>query len=356
MMNVKQNELKELMEIDCPIIQGPFGGGISSIELLAIVSNLGGLGSFGAHYLAPERIIALIHDIRKETERSFNINLWVSNFDEDGRHLEQQKYEALCEDFKPYYDELSIALPVFPNDLYHSFEEQAEAIIEARPKVFSFVYGVPSTDIIERCKERGIITLGTATTLNEAIALEDGGVDAVVVTGFEAGGHRVSFLKEAEDSLTGTLALIPQVVDRIKIPIITAGGIADARGIRAASELGASGVQVGTAFLACDESGTSMTHREALFAEAARETILSRAYTGRLARFIPDKFIQDMANHDDLPSPFPIQSFFVKALKEEALKTGNMDYLPMYSSQSAPLLKHRKAKTLFEDLAMAFQN
>ena len=354
MINAEHVKLTELMAIDCPIIQGPFGGGLSSIELLATVSNLGGLGSFGAHHLVPEDIITLVGDIRKETDRSFNINLWVSNFDEDGRHLERQRYEALCEDFKPYYDELGLAIPEFPDAFYHCFEEQVEAVIEAKPKVLSFVYGVPSTKIIERCKERRIVTLGTATTLNEAIALEDGGVDAIVATGFEAGGHRVSFHKEAEDSLTGSLALIPQIVDHVKIPVISAGGVADARGVSAAIALGASGVQVGTAFLACDESGTSASHREVLFTQAARETVLTRAYTGRLARFIPNKFIRDVADHDDLPSPFPIQSFFVKALKEEALKTGNLDYSPMYSSQAAPLLKHRKAAALFEDLAMAF--
>ncbi len=348
------NVLTDLIGIKYPLIQGPFGGGLSSIPLLSTVSNAGGLGSFGAHHLAPDEISSLIRDIRKETEKPFNINLWVSTYDEEGKSVTQGQFDDICKSFRPYYEELGVDLPDFPDSLYHSFEEQVEAVIQSAPKVLSFVYGIPSADVIERCKARGIVTVGTATTLDEAIALEQAGLDAIIATGFEAGGHRVSFLKEAEDSLMGSLALIPQVVDAVNVPVIAAGGIADERGVRAALALGASGVQVGTAFLACDESNTSPEHRRILFTEQAQETTLSRAYTGRLARFIKNKFIEDIEKHATLPADFPIQSFFVGALKKKTLQTGSSDFMSMYSSQAAALLRNKKAKDVFEALAKVF--
>ena len=156
-------------------------------------------------------------------------------------------------------------IPERPKDLGAKFEEQIEAIFEAKPAIFSFVYGIPSSDILENCRTLGIKTVGAATTVDEAIALENAGVDAIVATGFEAGGHRVSFLRSAEDSLTGTFSLIPQVADSVKIPIIAAGGIADARGIKAALALGADAVQMGTAFLATSQSNASQDHKDKLF-------------------------------------------------------------------------------------------
>src|SRR5262249_12137036 len=154
--------------------------------------------------------------------------------------------------------------------------------------------GIPSPEVLRECRQRAIVTLGTATTVDEAVALDEAGVDIVVATGFEAGGHRVSWLRPAEECLIGSLALIPQVVDRIKAPVIAAGGIANGRGIAACLALGASGVQIGSAFLACDESNASPEHREKLLTADGTTTVLTRVFTGRLARGIPNRFVDDL--------------------------------------------------------------
>ena len=150
------------------------------------------------------------------------------------------------------------------------FEDQARVLLDANVPVFSFIFGIPPREILEECRAKGIVTIGTATTPDEAAALEEAGVDAIAASGFEAGGHRGSFLRPAEDSLTGTLSLVPQVVDAVDVPVIAAGGIADARGVIAALALGAEAVQMGTAFLACEESGASPLHREALLRKRCR--------------------------------------------------------------------------------------
>lgn len=349
------NRFTDLLGLRYPIIQGPFGGGLSSIELLRVVSDAGGLGSFGAHHLAPADITALIADIRKATEAPFAINLWVSNRDHYIDAISRRDFNDHSRAFAPIYESVEAKAPDFTTVFSHEFEAQAAAAIEAAPPALSFVYGVPGQHIIEACRAQSIATIGTATTLDEALALEAAGIDMLVATGFEAGGHRVSFMREAEDSLTGTMALVPQIVDKVRIPVIAAGGIADARGVRAAMALGASGVQVGTAFLACHESGTSDLHRDILMTARARYTVLSRAFTGRLARFIENNAIRDMEAAETLPLPFPIQSYFTAPLKAAATEIGNAEYASLYAGQGAPLLEHRSAANLFHALTVDFR-
>ena len=343
-----QNELTKKLGIEYPVIQGPFGGGLSTVKLLAAVSNAGGMGSFGAHILSPSGISELINDIRKETDRPYAINLWVSDHDEGGLNTQREAFNDYVGYFKPYYDALNIKLPEFPDKYTENYEEQVEAVIEAAPPVFSFVYGIPSHDVLERCRRKKITTIGAVTTLEEALAMEEAGVDIILATGLEAGGHRVSFMDKPENSLYGGLALVPQIVDRVKIPVICAGGIVDSRGVKAALALGAQGVQIGTAFLACEESGTSTMHRDVLFSDASYKTVLSRAFTGRLARFIPNKFIDAIEQSKELPLPFPIQSFFTSTIKKSAHEQGNRNFASFYAGQGAPLLKHKKARALIE--------
>jgi nitronate monooxygenase len=178
--------------------------------------------------------------------------------------------------------------------------------------------------------------------------LDDAGVDLIVATGFEAGGHRPSFLSRAEDSLMGTFALTQLVAARVKAPVVAAGGIADGRGIRAALALGAQAAQIGTAFLACAESGTTDEHREALFGDGAQDTVLTRTYTGRLARGLRNRWVEEVTPRAATLPPFPVQSWFVSKLKAAAMKTGRTDLVPLYGSQIAPNLRHRTAPALME--------
>ncbi len=333
-----------------PIIQGPFGGGLSTVRLVAAVSEAGGLGSYGAHHLSPMEIRDLAAEIRRATSRPFALNLWVSDHDPGGLEMHRASFAKNLKLFQPFYDELGLKKPKYPESFGHRFEEQMEAVLEIRPPVFSFVFGMPSAEILTECRKRGIVTLGAATTLDEAIAVEDAGVDLVLATGFEAGGHRPSFLRSAEESLMGTMALVPQVVDRVKIPVIAAGGIADSRGVAAALTLGASAAQLGTAFLACEESGASAVHRAKLFSAAARDTILSRAFTGRLARFIRNRFIRTMEDRRQTLLPFPMQSWFTSFIKLAAAEQENSELMSLYASQATPLLQHRKAAELMNFL------
>ncbi len=346
----QDTEVARRLKLRYPIIQGPFGGGLSSTELLVAVSEAGGLGSFGAHHLTPAQLRDLGASLRARTQRPFALNLWVSDHDPGGLSLTPEQFQEGVERFRPYYDALGLAPPAPPERYGLRFEEQVEALLEARPPVFSFTYGIPSADILAECRRRDIVTLGTATTLDEALAIQEAGVDLVVATGFEAGGHRVSFLRSAEDSLTGTFALIPAVVDRVSIPVIAAGGIADGRGIAAALMLGAQGVQLGTAFLACEESNASAPHRSALFSEQARYTALTRAFTGRLARGLRNRFVEEMTASGAPPFPYPIQSWFTGSFRQAAVEQGRADLLALWAGQAAPLLRHRKAQALFDEL------
>lgn len=289
--------------------------------------------------------------IRKVTNKPFNINLWVNDRDARLATFGEKEYQKLATLFSPYFNELGLPIPEKPTDLGPTFEDQVEAIFEARPKVFSFVYGIPSSEILEKCKSLGIVTVGAATTVDEAIALENAGVDAIVATGFEAGGHRVSFLRPAEDSLTGTFALVPQVADRVKIPIVAAGGIADTRGIRAALALGADAVQMGTAFLATSQSNAAQDHKDKLFTADARYTTLTKVFTGRLSRGIRNRLTEELKNHADLLAPYPLQSKFMGFLKAyPATADSNPDFKSYWAGQSAALVKHRDAKVLMETL------
>ena len=343
-------EATRRLGITHPIVQGPFGGGLSTERLAAAVSELGGLGSYGAHNLSPDQIQATARGIRALTGKPFALNLWVSDHDPGGLELDAAGYDRVARIFEPYFRELGVALPPPPAHYGHRFEDQVEALLAAAPPVFSFVFGVPSPAILAECRRRSIITVGAATSIAEARALDEAGVDLVVASGFEAGGHRPTFLGRAEDSLMGTLALTSLVADRVKAPVISAGGIADRRGVAAVLALGAQAAQVGTAFLACEESNAPPAHRELLFSERSHATTLTRTFTGRLARGLANRWTRELSAHlAELP-PFPIQSWFMSQLRPAALAAGNTDLMSLWSGQIAPNLRHRTAAALFDAL------
>src|SRR4029077_8324169 len=329
-----ENRLTAKLGIDYPVIQGPLGG-LSSQKLTAAVSNFGGLGSFGAHSLTPEGITDVIGEIRSLTSKPFAMNLWVSMEDEGARTSNENAFNRSLAPLAVHLATLGVRRPTYKPYSPIRFEDQARVLLDANVPVFSFIVGIPPREILEECRTKGIVTIGAATTPDEAAALQEAGVDAIVASGFEAGGHRGSFLRSAEDSLTGTFSLVPQIVDIVDVPVIAAGGIGDARGVVAALALGAVGVQLGTAFLACEESGASPVHREALLGKHAGHTALTRGFTGRLARGIHNRLMEELNQKGTPILPYPLQRALVRNLSIAAEAAGRSDLLPLWAGQSA---------------------
>jgi nitronate monooxygenase len=335
--------------IDYPIIQGPLGG-LSSQKLTATVSNFGGLGSFGAHGRNPSAIKDVIAEIRSLTTKPFAVNLWVSMEDDSASNSDAGAFARSLSHLSGHIRDLGGTLPAYEPRVSIRFEDQVRILIDAKVPVFSFIYGIPPREILDECRAQGIITVGGATTPDEAIALEQAGVDVIAASGFEAGGHRGSFLLPAEESLTGTLSLVPQIADAVSVPVLAAGGIADARGIVAAFALGAEGVQIGTAFLASQESGASELHRNVLLSSTARRTGLTRGFTGRLARGIYNQLLEELNRPGVEILPYPLQRGLVKNLSVLAEEAGAPELLPLWAGQSASLSRESDAQTLLQKL------
>src|SRR5438477_3399289 len=331
-----QNRLTAKLGIEYPTIQGPLGG-LSSQRLTAAVSNFGGLGSFGAHSLPPAAIKDVIAEICSHTSKPFAMNLWVSMEDEGARTADENGFNRSLAPLVANLAALGAPRPTYKPYSPKRFEDQVRVLLDANVPAFSFIYGIPPREILEECRAKGMVMIGTATTPDEAAALQEAGMDAVAASGFEAGGHRGSFLIAAEDSLTGTLSLVPQVVDAVDIPVIAAGGIADARGVIAALALGAEAVQMGTAFLACEESGASRLHRKALQEKKAGHTALTKGFTGRLARGIHNRLLEELNRPGTEILPYPLQRTLVRNLAIPAEAAGRSDLLPLWAGQSANL-------------------
>jgi nitronate monooxygenase len=335
-MGWNRNRVTQRLGIEYPIVQGPLGG-LASQRLTAGVSNFGGLGSFGALALEPAAIRDVIAEIRSLTSKPFAVNLWVSMEDAGARGVDEGAFARSVAAISSHLDALGVARPSFKSFSTVRFEDQARVLIDARVPVFSFIFGIPPREILEECRAKGIVTVGAATTPEEAVALRDAGADAIAASGFEAGGHRGSFLRAAEDSLNGTFALVPRIVDLVDVPVIAAGGIGDARGVVAALALGAEAVQMGTAFLACEESGASALHRRMLRERKARRTGLTKGFTGRLARGIENRLMEDLNRLGTEVLPYPLQRALVRNVATAAEAAGIADLVPMWAGQSADL-------------------
>ena len=344
-----KTKITELLGIKYPILLGPMGGGFSTPELLAAVSNAGGLGSFGAYTLSPEQILEAAKSIKTKTDKPYNINLWVSDVDDRLADYPAESLEKVKALFKPYFDEMSIPLPDLDPHIPSKFLKQVEVLFEIRPAVFSFIFGIPPREILDEARKLGIKTVGAATTLDEALALEEAKVDAIVAAGFEAGGHRPSFLRPAHESLTGTFSLIQQLKAKIKTPVIAAGGIADGKGIAAALTLGADAVQLGTAFLITDESDATPAHKTALLSDESKYTVLSKSLTGRMGRMIRNRISEEIGYETEV-LPFPLQTRLMGPLRTAALAQGKTDMINFWSGQNAVNLKHTRAGELMQVL------
>ncbi|WP_217181129.1 nitronate monooxygenase family protein [Streptomyces sp. AC495_CC817] len=335
-----------LFDLEHPIVLGPFGG-LSSVALTAAVSDAGGLGSFGLYGYDADRIRSTIDALRAATPRPFAVNIWLPTGDE----VEPNAQHAIfAQALQPFYEAVDVDVPGRPDRYLPPVEEQLDAIWEAAPAVLSVVFGVPTAEVVDEAHRRGIRVVGTATTVAEAVALAAAGVDAVVATGAEAAGHRVSFLRPAEDSLVGLFALLPQVVDAVDVPVIAAGGIADRRGVAAAFALGAAGVQVGTAFLATAESAATAAHRDAIRSTPGDETVLTRAMSGRLARGARNRAVRAIEASGTI-APFPMQNWLTGRFRAAAGEQGLGELQGLWMGQAAPLARYSSAREAFEELA-----
>jgi nitronate monooxygenase len=345
----KDTRVADLLGIEYPIIQAPFGG-FPSQHLTATVSNLGGLGSLGAVTLSGPAIREAVDEIRALTNKPFAVNLWVSTSDDHASHIRSDVIEDKIRKLARLYAELGVEPPSKVEATFQDFEAQVHALIDSGAPVFSFIYGVPPVEILDECRRRAIKTIGTATTLEEAVVLEKAGIDLIVASGFEAGGHRGSFLRSPADSLTGVFSLVPELADAVEVPVIAAGGIADGRGLVAALALGAEGVQIGTAFLPCAGSGVSKAHRTALLSKAIKRTNLTDAFTGRLARGIENRLMEELSYITSPPLPFPLQHAVTQTIAAPASTQEREDLMPLWAGQSVGLCHHTQAGELMAEL------
>ncbi|WP_311258700.1 DUF561 domain-containing protein [Microbacterium sp. WCS2018Hpa-9] len=338
-------DLRALLGIEHPVFLGPFGG-LSSVALAAAVSEAGGLGGFGLYGYDGDRIRSIVSSLREATSRPFAVNIWLPTGDEVEPN---PQHTVFAQALQPFYDAVGLEVPARPERYVPPLDEQLDAIWESAPPVLSTVFGIPSGELVEEAHRRGIRVVATATTVSEAAALDEAGVDAVIATGFEAGGHRVSFLRPAEESLVGTFSLVPQVVDAVDVPVIAAGGIADRRGVAAAFALGASGVQVGTAFLATAESAVNQAHRDAIRSTPADGTVLTRAMSGRLARGARNRAVRAIEASGTI-APFPMQNWLTGRFRAAAGEQNLGELQSLWMGQGAPLARYATAAEAFAEL------
>lgn len=339
------NALTKRLGIEHPVVLAPLGGESASAALVAAVSEAGGLGILGAAYMTPQRIAEVIAEIRALTAKPFGVNLFCPL----PWRRDAQREAAFIGQLARYHGELGLAAPQVPERFEEDFEAQFAAVRAARVPVFSFTFGDLGAERIEALQSEGTEVWGTATQVREAVHLAGLGVDAIVAQGAEAGAHRGTFMGSRDEGLVGTLALIPQVVDSVDVPVIAAGGIADARGVRAVQALGASAAAAGTVFLLADECPISAAYREALQQGRDHETVLTRAFSGRWARGLENRFMREYAGAD-LPD-FPIPNALTRPLRQAAGKAGRPEFLSLWAGQAVAMCEQAPAALIVKKLA-----
>ncbi len=342
--------LRELFGIEHPIIQAPMAG-VQGSALAIAVSNAGGLGSLPCAMLEVSGIRAELATIRAQSSRPVNVNFFCHRQPQPDEERER-RWRAIL---SPYFEAHGIdpaAIPPASGRLPFS-AEAADVLDEFKPEVVSFHFGLPSADLLARVRGCGAKIMSSATTVDEARWLEARGVDAIVAQGLEAGGHRGLFLSDDLATQIGTFALLPQIVRAVRVPVIAAGGIADAAGLAAAMALGAAGVQIGTAYLLCPEATTSAVHRAALKSNASRLTAVTNVFTGRPARGIVNRLIRELGPISDAAPPFPLAASAIGPLRAKAEALGIGDFSSMWAGQNTTGCKEVPAATLTRELAAA---
>jgi nitronate monooxygenase len=337
----------DLLQIEHPIVLSPMAG-IGTVDLAAAVSAAGGLGSIGCAAMGPEFAGKTIRALRELTDKPINVNF----FCHVPAKTAPDREEAWKDRLWPYYRELGIdsEMPV-PQVNIASFDDvRCRIVEETKPEVVSFHFGLPDSTLLARVKAVGCRIMTSATTVAEALWLEKCGVDIIIAQGYEAGGHRGTFLeqslKSAASSQPGTLALVPQVVDAVKVPVVAAGGIADGRGIAAAFALGAAGTQLGTAYLLCPEAATSELHRAALRRASLDATVVTNVFTGRPARAISNRLALEIGPILDALPDFPLPIGALAPLRAKTEQQGSSDFTPFWSGQASPLAREMPAREL----------
>jgi nitronate monooxygenase len=343
-----ETALTRALKITHPIFQAPMAGGGDTPELVAAVSNAGGLGFIGAAYLTRQQIMASAPAVRERTARPFGVNLFAPVASSMSSGSAKNALAAVT----PYFVELGLAAPEMPQQPSISFEEQLTAALGSGAAAISFTFGELPANTIQAIKARGVLAIGTATTVEEAVALEKSGVNAVVAQGSEAGGHRGTFRGDFGAAMVGSISLVPQIVDAVGIPVIASGGIMDGRGIVAALALGAAAVQMGTAFLTCDEAGAPEAYKNAILDAHEDQTRITRAFSGRPARGIVNRFMTEVEQaEEDAILPFPLQNVLTRSLRQGAAKQGRAEFLSLWAGQAARLARRQSAADLVARLA-----
>ncbi|MCE7988682.1 MAG: nitronate monooxygenase [Caldilinea sp. CFX5] len=342
--------LQQILGIELPIIQAPMAG-VQGSTLAIAVSNAGGLGSLPCAMLSLDAIRAELTTIQAQTDKPFNVNFFCHTPPVPDAAREAAWRAALS----PYYQEHGIDSTAIPAGAGRTpfSAEAADLLAEFKPPVVSFHFGLPAPDLLARVKAWGAKVLSSATTIAEARWLEAHGVDAIIAQGVEAGGHRGIFLSEDLTTQSGTFALTPQIVQAVQVPVIAAGGIADARGVAAAMALGAAGVQVGTAYLLCPEVTISAIHRTALKSEAAGHTALTNLFTGRPARSIVNRVMRELGPLSSTLPAFPLATAAIAPLRAKAESQGSSDFSPLWAGQNVRGCKEIPAAQLTRELAAA---
>lgn len=340
--------LRQLLGVELPIIQAPMAG-VQGSALALAVSTAGGLGSLPCAMLTLDAIRTELAVIKAQTTKPFNVNFFCHAQPPPNPEREAVWRATLS----PYYEEFGIepeTISAGPGRAPFS-SDVADVLSAFRPAVVSFHFGLPSADLLAQVRAWGSKILASATTVEEARWLEAHGVDAIIAQGLEAGGHRGMFLSEDVSTQVGTFALVPQIVQAVDLPVIAAGGIADARGVRAAMVLGAAGVQVGTAYLLCPEATTSPVHRAALERPSARHTALTNLFTGRPARGIVNRIMRELGPISTATPAFPLATSAITPLRAKAEGQGSGDFSPLWSGQNASGCKEIPAAELTQELA-----
>lgn len=331
MKTCPNKKVLELLGIERPIIQAPMAG-CDSPDLAIAVSNAGGLGSLACALLSPDQIREAWTTMRKATSKPINLNFFCHELKEESA-TEQEIWKRKL---APYYKEFGLDInAVKPSPTRAPFDENfCELVEELKPEIISFHFGLPVKSLVDRVKNTGAIILSSATTVDEAIWLEKNGCDAIIAQGVEAGGHRAMFLTQDLSTQVNTFTLVKQINSAVSIPIIAAGGISDAQGIKTALSLGASAVQLGTIYLFCPEARVSPLYRETLKSSEGNDTVLTNVFSGRPARGIINRFIKDIGPISAEVPEFPYASHFVAPLRKASEKLGSIDFMQIFAGQS----------------------